>query len=106
VIDNGPGLISLVADSYVDIPPNPSGDGVLANIQFRALAPGVSPLTFSNVFLNLSGQGFDVVNGQITVTAFQQAVPSLNWTALALLAIGLTFLGIRRLVRRGRRDEF
>ena len=35
---------------FIAISPPPSGDGVLANIEFTALAPGVSPLTFSNVF--------------------------------------------------------
>ena len=96
VIDNGTGLISLVADSYVDIPPNPSGSGVLANIDFLAFAPGVSPLTFSNVFLNLSGQGFEIVNGQTT------AVP--EPATMILLASGLGFLGMRRLSRRGRQE--
>src|ERR1700730_8096691 len=70
VIDNGSGLISLVADFFVDLPPDPSGSGVLANIQFQALAVGVSPLTLSNVFLNLldvSSETFDVVNGRVTV---------------------------------------
>ena len=104
VIDNGTGLISLVADSYLDLPPNPSGDGVLANIDFTALALGVSPLTFSNLFLNLSDQGFGIENGQITVTGTPQKVP--EPATLALLASGLALLGMRRLARCGRRDQF
>lgn len=67
VVVNAAGLISITADFYLDLPPLPSGNGVLADIEFLALAPGVSPLTFSNVFLNLSDQGFDIANGQITV---------------------------------------
>jgi hypothetical protein len=101
VIDNTAGLFSLVTDSYVDPPTNPSGSGVLANIEFHALAPGVSPLTFSNVFLNLSNSGFSIDNGQITVTG--TAVP--EPTTLALLGSGLALLGMLRLIRQGRRDE-
>lgn len=101
VIDNGSGLISLVTDAYVDLPPLPSGDGVLANIEFLALSPGVSPLTFSNVFLNLSDTGFEIANGQITVTG--AAVPEPG--TLALLASGLALLGIRRLARGAGREK-
>lgn len=102
VIDNTIGLISLVTDSYVDLPPNPSGSGVLANIGFQALAPGVSLLTFSNVFLNLSDTGFNIANGQITVTAAPVPEP----TTLVLLTSGLALLGARCLARSKGRDEF
>ena len=102
VIDNVTGLISLVADSYVDLPPDPSGDGVLANIEFTALGPGVSPLTFSNVFLSLSDQEFSISNGQITVTGSAR-VPEA--ATLALLASGLALLGVRRLTRHERCDD-
>jgi len=91
VIDNVAGLISLVADSYVDLPPNPSGDGVLANIEFQAIALGVSPLNFSNVFINFSDTGFEVRNGQITVP---------EPTTVVLMSGGLVLLGARLLVRR------
>jgi Cohesin domain len=102
VIDNVTGLISLVADSYVDLPPDPSGDGVLANIEFTALAPGVSPLTFSNVFLNFSNEEFSITNGQITVTGTAR-VPEA--ATLALLTSGLALLIVRRLTRRGRSND-
>jgi hypothetical protein len=102
VIDNVTGLISLVADFYVDLPPNPSGTGVLAEIEFTALGPGVSPLTFSNVFLNLSDQGFSITNGQITVTGTRR-VPEA--ATLALLTGGLALFGVRRLTRRARRED-
>jgi hypothetical protein len=66
-IDNLNGLISLTSAFYVDVPPNPAGDGVVARIEVQALALGVSPLAFSNVFLNALDQGFEISPGQITV---------------------------------------
>jgi len=87
-IDNGGGHILGVTDLFTDISPPPSGGGVLANIEFTALAPGVSPLTFSNVFLNLSDQGFGTVNGQITVTLAITAIPTLTeWGVTALILL-------------------
>jgi len=58
VINSVTGPISLVADSYVDLPSNPSGAGVLANIEFTALAPRISPLTVANLFVTLAGPRF------------------------------------------------
>ena len=96
-IDNTTGLISLVTDSFIDLPPLPSGNGVLADIEFTALAPGVSPLTFSNVFLNDLDQDFSTTNGQITVRGTAR-IP--EPATLMLLASGLALLGARRLARR------
>ena len=97
VTDNGAGLISLVTDAYVDLEPNPSGDGILADIEFTALSPGVSPLTFSNVFLNLVDSGFDIGNGQITVTGAAK-IP--EPATLMLLTAGLALLSGIRLAKR------
>ena len=85
VIDNGTGHITLVTDSFVDLLPGPSGSGVLADISFTALAPGVSPLTLSNVFLNDLDSGFLTTNGQVTIRG--AAVP--EPMTVALLAMGL-----------------
>jgi cohesin domain-containing protein len=66
VIDNTTGLLSLVSASFVDLTP-PSGNGVLATVQFTALSAGLSPLTASNVFLNFLDSGFTVSNGEVCV---------------------------------------
>jgi len=90
-IDNIAGLISLVTDSYIDLPPEPSGSGVLADIEFTALAPGVSRLTFSNVFVNDLDEGFRATNGQITVGG-TSVVP--EPASLISLAGGLALLSL------------
>jgi hypothetical protein len=99
VIDNGAGLISLVTDAYVDPPPNPGGDGILAEIRFLALLPGSSPLVLSNIFLNLSNEGFEIENGKITVTGIAPpAVP--EPATLVLMTSGLVLFGSRCRIRR------
>jgi len=85
VIDNGTGHITLVTDSFVDLLPGPSGSGVLADISFTALAPGVSPLTLANVFLNDLDSGFLKTDGLVTITG--AAVP--EPMTVTLLAVGL-----------------
>lgn len=80
-----------------------SGSGVIANVEFTALAAGISPLNLSGVFLNLSDQGFTVTNGQICVTPCDQTPQVPEPTTLVLMASGLVLLGAQRLARRRRR---
>jgi hypothetical protein len=67
-VDNTSGHILGVSDALIFQPPV-NGNGVLADIEFHANAQGTSPLTLSNVFLNLSDTGFTVTNGTVCVTA-------------------------------------
>jgi hypothetical protein len=86
VIDNTTGLVSLVANSFVDFTPPPNGSGVLVSFQFTGLSSGLSPLTASNGFLNLSDSGFTVTNGSVGLTPVP--LPS----TVALMSVGLGIL--------------
>ena len=46
--DNGAGLLSIVSGAYVDIPPGPSGDGILAFVEFERIGAGDSLITVQN----------------------------------------------------------
>ena len=57
---------------------------------------GMSQLVLSNVFLNLSAQGFDIENGHITVTGLMpSAVP--EPATLVLMTSGLALLARYRM---------
>jgi hypothetical protein len=105
-IDNVTGLISGVADSYNDLPPNPSGSGVLAYIEFTALAVGESTLDLKDesVFLTWDDQGvppsFLVVDGEVIVT--DQAAPVPEPATVSLVSLGLGVLAWIRGRGRGR----
>jgi hypothetical protein len=96
IVDNTSGHILGVSDALIFQSPV-NGSGVLANIEFQALAPGVSPLTLSNVFLNLSDQSFEIANGQVTVNGPQPAVPEPG--TVVLLTTGLVVLTWQRWTR-------
>ena len=83
-IDNVNGAILGVAASGLPF----AGTGVIANVEFTAVSEGVSPLTISSVFLNLSDQGFESLSGQITVTGVA-AIPDVpEPTTVVLVATG------------------
>lgn len=66
-VANDAGLILGVTGSYVDYPPNPCVDGVLAEIEFTALSNGLTALTLSDVFVNWSDADIAVVAGAVCV---------------------------------------
>ena len=102
--DDTGGLLSGVADSMSGIlSAGLTGTGVLVDIDFEALSPGISPLTLSNAFLTDGGvplssanRDFLLQNGQITVTGTAPAPEPSTVTVLVLMAA----LGAIRLLRR------
>ena len=103
IIDNTTGLVFGVTNAFADLPPLPTGSGVLATIQFKGLASGTSPLTLSNTFLNFSDSGFTLANGSVCVNGGSNcggAVPEPS--SLWLLGLGgLVFWGVTRWSRFG-----
>jgi len=67
VADNVSGLLSLVTNSYIDLPPYPGGEGVVATIEFSSLRSGFAELGLSNVFVNFSDADVHVDNGGVLV---------------------------------------
>jgi Cohesin domain/PEP-CTERM motif len=107
VIDNTSGHITLVTDSMngLFLGGGLTPGGVLATIDFKALSPGVSPLTFANAFLTENGADLASVNGDFTLQAGQVTVrgsvtPVPEPGTLTLLGLGITALGARYRSRR------
>ena len=69
-----PGLFSGVADSISGAFSGLSGNGVIAEIEFNAIASGISPLTLSNIFLDFVDSGFTAANGQVCVSPLRSSV--------------------------------
>jgi hypothetical protein len=84
VIDNVSGLVSLVAGAYLDLPPGPSGSGVLALVDFTTIGQGNSSIRIQDPLV-LEGSSVPAV------------VP--EPTTLTLLASGL-LLHVRVLAKR------
>lgn len=104
-IDNAGGTISYTADSLQSIVSGVSGDGILASINFTALATGSRDLTISEVILldsALADISFDnPQNTHIMVNSNSGPTPSVPEPAtfglLVIGLIGLTFFYRQRL---------
>ena len=83
--DNSAGLLSIVSGAYSDIPPGPSGDGILAFVEFSVQPNGAgdSPIAVQNASVT---QGSSAVDE-----------PPMLLLALATLISGLA---VRRVSRR------
>ena len=108
VIDNATGSLSIVADSLSGLTTGTglTPGGVLVDIDFQALAVGISPLVLASATAHLTANGaslastngdFMVQNGQATVV--QPAMPEPS--SLLLLSVAVGGLGILRWRRRG-----
>jgi hypothetical protein len=106
--DNATGLLSGVADSMSSLITGNglTPGGVLVDIEFQALAVGISPLTLSNAFLTDGGVplssdngDFSLQNGQATVTGGAAPEP----TSLILLGSALAGIALLRRRRAGER---
>lgn len=92
-IDNTGGHVSFVADTLLSAVPGVSGDGVLASIQFNAIAAGTAALSFGDVLM-LNSQLGDVsvewINRSLTVGVVPE--PAAGW----LLGLGLAGVVLAR----------
>jgi hypothetical protein len=85
--------------------PNPSGDGVLATIEFSSLKSGSGTLGLSGVFVNFSDADVIVKNGDVLVGV--PVVPEPDTLALllgGLLVVAARF-GARRVAFQDVRDD-
>lgn len=97
-IDNAAGTITFNADSLVGSIPGETGDGELAEVQFQAVAGGMSALTLSNLSLldsNLDPLSADSTDAAVTVDGTMTPEPSTGFYGLCGLGL-LAYTGRRR----------
>jgi len=97
-IDNVDGTIAPTADSLVGAIPGVDGSGTLAILTLFGLAPGISSIDFSNVFLldsNLNSIDASTLSGSVKV--IPRTVPTPEPNSLVLLIAGfITVFFVRR----------
>jgi hypothetical protein len=97
-IDNVGGTVSANADTLIGAIPGVTGDGMLAEFEFTALAVGTSTLSFANEILldsSLNDITADTTfeNGSVTVDApISSAVPEPSTLSMMLCAMAAYFL--------------
>ena len=99
-IDNLLGTVSFVANSLLGPVPGVTGNGVLATMNFMALAAGTSPFSFANVLLldsTLAESLYTTQSGSVTANGTTARVPEPS----TLLFVG-TGLALATLKRRRR----
>ena len=84
-INNDSGLINVISGSFMDADLNELFEGVLAVIEFKALAAGTSPLELLDVQLGFDQTTADLEDGSVTVNA---QIPEPGTLALVALATG------------------
>ena len=84
-INNDSGLINVISGSFMDADLKELFEGVLAVIEFEALAAGTSPLTLLDVQLGFGQTTADLEDGSVTVNA---QIPEPGTLALVALATG------------------
>jgi len=103
-VDNVGGDVAATADSLIGNISGVTGAGILAEIQFTALAPGMSTLSFANEIL-LDSSLNDITanttfqNGSLTINGTTAAVPEPK--TFPLLCLGLLALIVIQRRKRG-----
>jgi hypothetical protein len=92
-IVNSSGLITIIAGSFSDVFFNPLFAGVLANIEFTALAAGTTALALSDVQFDAPPAETTIFAGTVTVNG---QVPEPGTLALVALVTGVLALRGRR----------